>query len=93
MCRCFSNHKHVSFQELFKFSELFVCMVPLSLVRTLGTVIVATNATHLSVTEKTTKYTAAENVKNHMLNGTRLHSLSLRFNGHFPGEPGLASVY
>jgi len=21
------------------------------------------------------------------------HSLSLRFNGHFPGEPGLASVY
>ena len=63
MCRCFSNHKHVSFQELFKFSELFVCMVPLSLVRTLGTVIVATNATHLSVTEKTTKYTAAENGK------------------------------
>ena len=22
-----------------------------------------------------------------------LHSLSLRFNGHFPGEPGLAGVY
>jgi len=22
-----------------------------------------------------------------------LHSLSLRFNGHFPGEPGLAGVH
>ena len=22
-----------------------------------------------------------------------IHGLSLRFNGHFPGEPGLANVY
>ena len=25
--------------------------------------------------------------------GTRKGSLFLRFNGHFPGEPGLAGVY